>query len=418
MKEANTIIFDMTNKQTLVGVVSKTGDVVLVEDFEPDFRVVLAKLDGEIIARAGAETDQTTGSVPLLVFDHLNQCLPLIEDEELQARLIGSFWTFLVRAAMARGLIDPLGKVTGYVLVPHNWPLPELECFREACAAGDWIRLVGFPNEAASLVVGTLQHSMFRSSVQHGLPEPLAACLIASHNDGVVEVCFFEYSSVEQLKHRIFIGDFFRTNCSELAGELRARDWCRPNLTVVSLESSKLSARSNKSLAKAFEDLSLGPVRNQCLPAELLALKMSGAAYIARCCEGRSSDSTIYDLETAYSIELQTNAASSLPILTQRSLAFAARFPVSSSRAFRLSDRLIGALRLKSRCGYSNRVDESTHLGDFIVLPEIHKAAGGSQTLSAVVRLDSRGSGELTLESRAAQLVIGSLAFTLPGLMV
>src|SRR5262249_56219270 len=122
MHERSSIIFDLTG-ETAVMAVASSGRVQLVEDFAPRFRVTLAEVAGEIVALDDASRAQDRRGGRRLTFDHLNHCLHLIEDEELQSRLVEAIWRDLVEAASERGFIDDRRSCAAYLVAPHSYPL-------------------------------------------------------------------------------------------------------------------------------------------------------------------------------------------------------------------------------------------------------------------------------------------------------
>jgi hypothetical protein len=415
----NGIIFDMTGPKTRIGVLPQSdGQVRLVEEFAPNFRVAIAQIGNDLIALADGEAGKALDGTSTLSFDHLDICLPLVEDEELQSQIIRTFWTFLCQAVFDRRLGDNSG-VTSCVIVRHNYSVPLLERFREACASDGRIRLFTFLNEAASLVIGTLNSEILQDLDAWDAFAPAVSCLIVAYDDQHAEVCCFEHCYTGQVGCRVIVHDFFRTTFADLMDELQSRKWTKAPTVAVSLESSALTEDARGLISDAAGCLSLELTRRQLRPNELLLLKMKGAACLCGLSTPSRSSSVEYDVETVLNIGLQTNSTRFHPILAKDDLTEVPRYPIASSQTFKLSGHAVDRLTLTGRAGYSDRVDDSVSLGNLTVpRREVSELSRSKQAaLLAVVKLESPGRGELSIEMLPHRRVIDSRAFIIPGLM-
>jgi len=419
MRSSNTIIFDLTGEKVSAGIIGDApGELMMLEEFAPDLRVALGRVDGQIRAWMDAQSHGIPERLRSLVFDHLNDCLPRIEDEDLQSLIVAALWRYLGDGCSERGLIAREARTRAYVIV-QNHPAPALERFRTACATEERINLAAFPNEAASLVMGAIESGEVRDVAAADCLMPAPVCLIVAYTDRHIEVCSFELMMVGKTKHRIFIRDFFRTGSADLAAELQNRHVFEDLRLAVLFESSKLSERSQKSLQQAVRGPSWKTALSQRPLVELLVLKMRGAAHLVRETEGWSGRPVEYDIETAFNIGFRAEGERFQSVFTQDELRGAVRYPVASSGAFRFHPRPANDVVIRACCGYSNRVEESTTLGELTIpRPDIdeifrHKRA----VLSMQIRLESAGKGEFSLGILPTGRTIGSQTFTIPSLM-
>lgn len=368
---------------------------------------------------AGAEAGGVQEDADTLLFEHPVRDLPLMEDAELQDLLLKGFWGAVSRGLAERGLLRLGEETAGYVVTPHRFPQPLLTSFIAGCAGERPLRLAGCVQEAAALALGFLRSDDFRREGGAALTGgACTVCLVAAGDEQTVDVVCFDYAREATGIHRVLIRDFFRTACAEVSGRLLECDW----LGAFSLLAVAVGDALPESARVALEALlpaSDGGGTVMRLPAARAAeLKLLGAAHVAFCAAGRAPDAEEYDVAHACHVGLQVDQKHFHPIIDKGAWSQSADFPRPAAQAFRLRGHAGHALRLNLYGGYSTLVSDAVPLGSTTLWQdELSRLKGSSSALTAVVRMDAPGSGELLVGVLPENRVLRRQPFTLPGLV-
>lgn len=370
-----------------------------------------------LVDRAGAEAVEWLEDDRTLVVEKAVECAPMIEDAELQTRLLRAVWDAIRREVEQR---SQARRTLGYIIPPANYPVELLERWRRCCAEDRSFKIAGFVTEAAALTVGFLQSEFFKQAASDGdLSAPGAIGLIVADGDAIEVVCF-DYDLDPSGRRRARIRDRFRTDCDSFAARLNASDWLNRLSSLVSLKSPDFDHRSQEVFAAVQEAVGRDVKRRTFRTPSPSLLKLQGAAHVARCCAGRGDLPDEYVIETAFNVGLRISQHQAHPILRKEDAARIAAFPHEAVKTFKLRGVPGAEWRLSLYCGYSELVAESTLLGSCLLKrPELKKLAdSGATTLAASVRLDAPGAGELILRLLPDDQVVGRAPFTLPGLVI
>lgn len=422
---------DMTTQQTII--VDLTGDLARICVADSGVRNVevrnqlivpcrIAVQDDEAGLRffAGNKTANISEDDRTLMFDNLPTDLPGIEDEELQSELALSFWNEVCETLLSEGLLKgPVEAARGYIIPDHHSPPDLLERIRAACAK-ETPSIAGFCHEGISLVMGFLQSSAFSTVLRNfdcSLPVPI--CLFAADNNAL-EVACFDYLLADDARVSILLRNYFRTTYNDVFRRLKHSDWDDRLSVLCALETPNLADSAREVLDALFYVVSTDDVvKERQLMPELPWLKARGAAHIACCCSGRVATPVEYNIETAWHIGVRLDQESFHPLVTRKRFEEVKDFPHSALQTFKLQGRPGNEMRVQLYCGFSDRIEDSTLLGQLTLSqPELVSLASNESALAAVLKLDTHGSGEFTLGLLPDDRIISSMAFTLPGLVI
>jgi hypothetical protein len=416
----------MTGKRIII--IDLTGEIAraaeaandraqLLDDFALPYRVAISREDERIRAHAGKESEGLREDKNTLVFDHLNFCLPRIADEKLLSLIVKSFWDALSADFAARRL----SGATAYVIPDYRSPVSLLERFRAVCNASEGRHLAGFVSEEAAFLMGFINTEAFSKRVAEiSLSRPVTFCAMAASNEREVDVACFDHWAGPRVQRYLTIRDFFRVRFDLLAAKLESRDWRDQVSHTISIEADDLPDSRRSWLGKAVNSIQAEARRIAIERPAVRAIKLDGAARIARCRSGRGSEQDRYSIETAYNIGVQIEQGRFHPIITREKAASISQFPFTAAQSFRVRSKLGTKLSFDFYCGHSGGTEDSTQIAS-LALSEQESSAllrSPSMAIAARVRMDKRGSGEVALELLPGTGVIASRAFTLPGLVI
>jgi hypothetical protein len=390
---------------------------------ESEFRLterLAVRLEGAggLRVLAGAEAEAAREGADTLVFEQPGRDLPRIDDAELQDLLLAGFWGALSRGLSERGLLRDGEEAAGYVVAPHRFPPALLGSFTAGSAGGRPLRLVAAVHEAAALVLGFLRSEDFRrEGFAPGADEPHTICLVVACDEQTVDVACFDYTQEAPARHRILIRDFFQTTCAGMSARLHDCDWLGAFSLLAVAVDDELPAPARSALEAALLALSEGvPVMRRQTPGAPW-LKLLGAAHVAFCAAGRAPDAEEYDVAHACHVGLQVDQQHFHPLIDKAAWSQPADVPRPAAQAFRLRGHPGQALRLNLYGGYSTRLSDAVSLGSTTLWQEDLSRLSGSAALTAVVRMDAPGSGELLVGLWPENRVLRRQRFTLPGLV-
>ncbi len=246
----------------------------------------------------------------------------------------------------------------------------------------------------------------------------LTVCLVAAGDEQAVDVACFDYACDAPGTHRVVIRDFFQAGYAELSGRLRECDWLGA-FSLLAVAADETPAAPWRSVLEGLLPAADGGGAVMRLKASGAAeLKLLGAAHVAFCAAGRAPDAEEYDVAHAYHIGLQVDQRRFHPIIDKADWPQSGALPRPAAQAFRLRGRPAHALRLNLYGGYSTLVSDAVPLGSTTLWPdELSRLQGSSSALTAVVRMDAPGGGELLVGVMPENRVLRRQTFTLPGLV-
>ncbi|HJQ25675.1 MAG TPA: hypothetical protein VKA60_17265 [Blastocatellia bacterium] len=421
MSNIRATIIDLSGARARAGqLAGPRANFEVSDGFAPPLRVAIRKTDAGFLTWAGEEAEPLVEDAQTLVFDELNVHLPRIDDSELREQLLTAVWSKVCERLADNGLLHRPGQSAAYVIPRAGWPPALLEHFREVCARDGRLRLIGFPDEAAALVVGLMQADMVRRVLSSPPASGSATyCLAVAAEDTQAIVCCFDYASDGRREHRVVLRDFFRTKYRALADDLKSREWSSDVSGLLVFESPELATPACTALEATLRGVRTEVTRPPLPPAQIQNLKLVGGAYIAQCSMALGEPADHFVVEAAYHIGVQTSQRRFHPILTRSQMTQATQYPLVAEQRFRLKGRPGSEMRVNVYCGYSPRVAEATYLGHF-TLSQVELARLGSDreaAIAASVTMDSPGSAEVALHLLPDNRRIASRQWLLPALM-
>ncbi|MEK6280186.1 MAG: hypothetical protein AABN95_07500 [Acidobacteriota bacterium] len=417
MRERGLIVVDWTNSAARVAVIvlSLRGFELRSEFTIPTRTAVRHEHSGTIRNLVGADAVGIQQDESTIVFEQPGRALPIIEDPDLQTELLKGFWHTLHQALAQKGIIGEGQAAAVYVIPPLRFPPSLLESFRAVCANETPLLLGGFTNAAAALVLGCLRLDAANEVLAKHGSEQITVCLAVASNS-TVDIACFDYALAEPKQHIILIRDFFQTTGEDLSSRLHDCDWLGAFTLLLLIEDPGLTDLAKARITVPLEAIADRVQIRLWQSSAASRLKLSGCAQIARFVGG-ATDGEQYELTHACNLGVQIDGSRFHPIVSKESWSRFVEFPNYSAQPFILSSEPASALRLNFCCGYSTRVADATPLGYAVLSHSDLGAVKKATSLTAAIRLDTRGSGEFLLGLMPENRVLRRQPFVLPGLV-
>jgi len=422
MTAQQTIILDLTGESARICVVDPGNQSLEISrQLIAPCRVAVRDDEAGIRFFAGNKTAHISEDDRTLIFDNLPAALLGVDDNELQSELALAFWNEICDTLLNEGLLkEPVEAAKGYVIPNHRSPPDLLERIRTAWAKRTPC-IAAFCHEAISLVMGFLQSNAFSLTLRdfdYSVSTPI--CLFAAGNK-VVDVACFDYLLTADAGASISLRNYFHTSYNDLFRGLKHSNWSDSFSVLYSLETPDLPDSAREVLDALFAAVwTDAVVKKRLQMPELQWLKAQGAAYIASCCSGRGASTGEYTIETAWNIGVRLDHDSFHPLITSKKFEEVRSSSHSTLQTFKLQGHPGNEMLVQLYCGFSDRVEDSTLLGQLTLSqPELASLSSGNEkALAVVLKLDTHGSGEFTLGLLPGDRIVSSMPFALPGLVI
>jgi hypothetical protein len=420
MSQEQIIIADLTEEMTRIGITaSDVANVIIPANFDFPLRAAVRNTASGLLTLAGREAADVKADAQTLVFNRLNRLLPRIEDAELQSQLSGALWTAFCNALSGDGLIDSGKRSVGYVIPHHLSTQSLLENFRMASAGESRVRMCGYVNETAALVMGFLRSLNFKLD-ELDFSSMKTVFLIVAHDEQNIETVCFNYYRESASRHYIVVRDFFHTNASELYERFAEGDWLKDLSLIISVENASISEEARRGLIGGLEPLASTAEKKRYYTGGTRKLKIKGAAYIAQFCEGRIASPDEYHISTAFNVGIQLDQQRFRSLLTKDEIATVETYPHQVAQPFHISGEPGAELSINLLCSYGEQVKDSILLCRMKITGEALAAVARAKDpiIISVLRFDSPGSGEIVLGLVSGNQTLERRRFVLPGLVL